>query len=219
MNYTSGIVSLFEIVGTVAFASSGAMVGIRRQMDIFGVLVLGVITATGGGVIRDLILGLTPPVVFQNYIYVVCASLVSALLFLIVYLKGHLLEKEFIIKFEQIMMGFDAIGLGIFTVSGMNRALILTQEKNYFLVIFVGVITGIGGGMLRDVLAGMTPFVFVKHIYASASILGAVCYLFLYQRVEQVLAMCISALVIVVIRGLAAHYRWNLPRIKNHMDL
>lgn len=213
MNYET-IIFILEIIGTIAFASSGALVGIRKNMDIFGVLVLGITTAVGGGCIRDLILGITPPKMFHNFAYVGSAIVTSCLLFLVVYVKKKLLESRFLAIYERAMNTFDAIGLGIFTITGIRTAIAVPEKTNLFLLIFVGVVTGIGGGMLRDIMAGTTPFVFVKHVYACASLAGAVLYILLYSRLNEVAAMVISAAAVILIRLLAAHYRWNLPRIQ-----
>ena len=213
MNYTDVIIFIIELIGTVAFASSGAMVAIQKNMDIFGVNVLGITTAVGGGMIRDIILGNTPPHMFRNYSYVFTAMLTSCILFLLIYIKKELLSSRLLAHYEKVMTTFDAVGLGAFTVLGINKAIEASFENNHFLLLFVGVITGIGGGMLRDIFAGMTPFVFVKHVYACASIVGAITYLVLRRFTTDIVAMIISAILIVVIRLLAAHYRWNLPRV------
>ena len=112
------------------------------------------------------------------------------------------------------MNTFDAIGLGIFTVIGIRTAMGVSDDSNLFLLIFVGVVTGIGGGMLRDIMSGSTPFVFVKHVYACASLAGAVLYLLLYHPIGDEAAILVSAGAVIAIRLLAAHYRWNLPRIR-----
>ncbi len=213
MEYTT-FIYILEIIGTIAFASSGAMVGIRKNMDIFGVLVLGITTAVGGGCIRDLILGIHPPKMFHNFSYVGAAIATSCLLFLLIYLKKELLESRFIETYEQIMNTFDAIGLGIFTITGIRTAMTISDSPNLFLMVFVGVVTGIGGGMLRDIMSGSTPFVFVKHVYACASLTGAALYILLYRLISDEAAIIISAGAVIAIRLLAAHYRWNLPRIR-----
>lgn len=213
MEYTT-FIFILEIIGTIAFASSGAMAGIRKNMDIFGVTVLGITTAVGGGCIRDLILGIHPPKMFHNFSYVGAAIITSCLLFLIIFWKKELLESRFLTTYEQFMNTFDAIGLGIFTVTGIRTAMAVTDAENMFLLIFVGVVTGIGGGMLRDIMSGSTPFVFVKHVYACASLTGAVLYLILYRHISDEASMILSAAAVIIIRLLAAHYRWNLPRIK-----
>ncbi len=214
MDYTT-FIFILEIIGTIAFASSGALVGIRKNMDIFGVLVLGITTAVGGGCIRDLILGIHPPKMFQNVSYAAAATLTSCFLFAVLYWKRELLDSRFLETYEQAMNTLDAIGLGIFTVVGIRTAISALAEPNHFLMLFVGVVTGIGGGMLRDIMAGSTPFVFVKHVYACASLIGAVLYIFLYPRLNEALAILLSAAVVILIRLLAAHYRWNLPRISH----
>lgn len=207
------IIFILEIVGTIAFASSGAMVGIRKNMDVFGVAVLGIVTAVGGGCIRDLILGIHPPKMFHNFSYVGVAIATSLLIFVLMYKKRELLEGRFIEEYEQIMNTFDAIGLGVFTVMGIQTTVTVFDDSNIFLLIFVGVITSVGGGMLRDVLTGTMPFVLVKHVYASASLVGAILYVVLRCRINDVVAMVIGMLIVIVIRILAAKYRWNLPRI------
>ena len=218
INQYSVIIFVLEMIGTIAFASSGAMVGIRKNMDIFGVSVLGVTTAVGGGCIRDLILGIHPPKMFQNFAYVGMAIVTSLLIFFAMYIKRELLEGHFIENYEQVMNAFDAIGLGIFTVVGIQTTLTIFDDSNTFLLIFVGVITSVGGGMLRDVLTGTVPFVFVKHIYASASLVGAILYVILRCRINDVVAMLISMITVICIRILAAKYRWNLPRIHNSIQ-
>lgn len=214
MNYSDLIIYIFEMIGTVAFASSGALVGIRKNMDIFGVNVLGITTAVGGGCIRDIILGITPPKMFQNFSYVGASILISCILFTIFYLNQELLSSRFLETYESVMISLDAIGLGVFTVMGIRTAIEASFENNIFLLIFVGAVTGIGGGMLRDVMAGMTPFVFVKHVYAIASILGAVCYIILRLYIRDTISLFLGAAVVIIIRLLAAHFRWNLPRIR-----
>ena len=185
-------------------------------MDIFGVSVLGVTTAVGGGCIRDLILGIHPPKMFQDFSYVGVAIATSLVIFAVIYKKRELLEGHFIEMYEKIMNTFDAVGLGIFTVVGIQTALIVFDDSNTFLLIFIGVITSVGGGMLRDVLTGSMPFVFVKHIYASASLVGAILYIVLNNCINNIIAMVISMLIVISIRLLAARYCWNLPRINKH---
>lgn len=206
-------VFIIEIIGTVAFASSGAMIGIRKNMDIFGINVLAITTALGGGLIRDLVLGITPPNMFRNSAYAIAAVFTACLLFLLFRLNRQLLESRFVELYEKWMNVMDAIGLGAFTVIGIDTALGLGYDS-IFLLLFVGVITGIGGGMLRDIMAGNTPFVFVKHVYACASIAGAIVCLILRSFIPETGAMIAAAGLVILIRMLAAHYRWNLPRVQ-----
>ena len=200
----------FEILGTIAFAVSGAVVAISKKMDIFGVAILGMTTAVGGGILRDLILGITPPAAFQSPGYALTSIAVSMLVFLPpVRRLLHWNEK----LYDTALLLFDAIGLGIFTVIGVQTAYIATGELNAFLAIFVGVVTGCGGGVMRDVFAGSPPYIFDKHFYATASLLGAGACLLLWN-IGQMPAMLIGAAVTLTLRLLAAHYRWSLPKAK-----
>ena len=193
----------------------GALIGINKNMDIFGVNVLGITTAIGGGIIRDVILGIHPPGTFRDPVFVVSSIVTSSLLFLIVYFNKKLLESRWMMIYDKVMLTMDAIGLGAFTVIGVYTAVAQGEMKSTFLLIFVGMVTGIGGGMMRDVMAGQMPFVFVKHVYAVASLAGAVvCIVMLRTIGEESLAMITGAVVVIVIAMLAAYFRWNLPRIR-----
>lgn len=216
MNQTDYLVYIIEIIGTIAFASSGALLAMEKHMDIFGVCILGITTAVGGGIIRDVVLGNTPPNVFRDSSYVIVSIIVSTLLFILMYMKNRLnllIFDKVKLFYHKAMMWMDAIGLGIFTVVGINTAITKGYEEHIFLLIFVGMVTGIGGGMLRDVMALRTPFVFVKHVYASASLVGAIAYIWLINYVPTAVGMAIAASIVVAIRVAAAHYKWNLPKI------
>ncbi|MBR5872150.1 MAG: trimeric intracellular cation channel family protein [Oscillospiraceae bacterium] len=202
---------IFEIIGTIAFASSGAMVGLSKKMDIFGVMTLGLVTAVGGGVIRDLVLGNTPPATFRNPIYAVVALAVSAILF-VPAVRRFLFKKQKI--YDKSMLFMDSLGLGIFTVVGIETAL-LSGENSVFLLIFVGMITGIGGGVIRDILAGNTPYILIKHFYATASLIGAVVFIILWNLSFSGIAYAFGAATVVVLRLFAAKYHWSLPKAKS----
>lgn len=166
MDYQSIITFFMEMAGTVAFAASGAMVGVERNMDIFGVSVLGVVTAVGGGMIRDIVLGIIPPNVFTNPVYALVATITSCVVFLVFYWKRQLLEGHMRLTYDRVMLVMDSIGLGIFTVVGVNTGIRSGYMDNVFLLVFLGTITGVGGGLMRDMMAGVPPYIFVKHIYA-----------------------------------------------------
>lgn len=205
---------IVELIGTVAFACSGAMVAIERRLDLLGIIVLGVITAVGGGMIRDILIGVQPPSLFVHPIYVVTALAAVLVLFCIMKFGGvyqQLLSSE---GYEVMMNVLDAIGLGVFTVVGMDTAMKAGYEDYRFLTVFLGVITGVGGGILRDIMAVPAPYVLKKHIYACASLAGALCYMWLLPRMDRDAAVVISACLVVAIRILARHYKWNLPRIE-----
>ncbi len=211
------MIVFLEIIGTIAFAISGAVVGVQKKMDVFGVTILAMTTAVGGGIIRDIILNLTPPTAFKEPIYAFSAIAVGLTVFLIEYKKLFKHRPKF---YDEILLWMDSIGLGIFTVSGIQVAFLSAASagenvvsKN-FLAIFVGVITGVGGGVMRDMMAGDKPYVFVKHFYATAAIIGAILCALLWDIAGQLFSMLIGAGVITVLRVLAAHLNWNLPRIE-----
>lgn len=214
MNYLDMFIFGMEIIGTVAFASSGAMLAIQKEMDLFGVGVLGVTTSVGGGMIRDLILGIIPPLMFQKPVYTVTAIVTSMLLFVIISVKRNLKNDKITAAYNKIMLIFDTIGLGIFTVTGMNTAKNAGYDQT-FLLVFVGVITGVGGGLLRDIMVQEKPYILTKHIYACASVLGAVVCVCLNVILDDLASMAAGLFVVVLVRIFATHYRWNLPKIKS----
>ena len=214
MNYLDMFIFGMEIIGTVAFASSGAMLAIQKEMDLFGVGVLGVTTSVGGGMIRDLILGIIPPLMFQKPVYTVTAIVTSMLLFVIISVKRNLKNDKITAAYNKIMLIFDTIGLGIFTVTGMNTAKNAGYDQT-FLLVFVGVITGVGGGLLRDIMAQEKPYILTKRIYACASVLGAVVCVCLNVILDDLASMAAGLFVVVLVRIFATHYRWNLPKIKS----
>lgn len=213
MDYQKTIVFVLEMLGTIAFAASGAMVGVERGMDVFGVCVLGVVTAVGGGMIRDIILGIIPPGVFQNPVYAAVATVTSCLVFLVLYWKKEILEGKFGMAYDKTMLVMDSIGLGIFTVVGVHTGIQQGYTQQTFLLVFLGTVTGVGGGVMRDIMAGVPPYIFVRHVYACASIVGAIACVYIHRLFGQVPAMVVSSAIVILIRYLAAHYHWNLPRL------
>lgn len=206
------LVFILDIIGTVAFAVSGAITGTRREMDIFGVSVLGIITAVGGGVIRDLTLGVTPPQTFQHPVYTLVAIAVSVVIFLPGVRRFCARHSR---EYDLIMLLMDSLGLGLFTVLGVQYARKYVPDASLFLMAFEGVITGVGGGVIRDVLAGLTPYILKKHFYACASIIGAlVCGLLSRTQAGMAMAMAAGAAVVVLLRLLAAKYYISLPRAR-----
>ena len=209
-----GIITyIMEIMGTIAFAASGAMVGIRKRMDIFGVCVLGFVTACGGGMVRDVILGIAPPNVFRNPDYALVAVVTSMVVFAVIYVKRDVMDGSFKVVYDKTMLIMDTIGLAIFTVVGVNIGIQQGYLDKIFLLTFAGTITGVGGGLMRDMMADQPPYIFVKHIYASASVVGSLVCVYMYRAFGAVVSMVVSSAVILLIRYLAAHYHWNLPHI------
>ena len=192
---------LFEIIGTIAFAISGAMSGIQHKMDLFGVTMMGLTTAVGGGMIRDVMIGKTPPTAFEQPVYALCALVISLIVFMpSIRHYMHMESPAFIIM--------DSIGLGTFTVCGVIANPV---SENIIFSVFLGTLTGVGGGILRDIFSGSRPYVFVKHFYACAAIIGGiVCAVFV--PFNKSAAMLAGAIVVITLRIAAARYRWSLPR-------
>ena len=203
---------ILELIGAAAFAISGAMAAIKRKADIFGVVFLGVITALGGGVIRDVLIGQLPPKMFISYAYLLASLLVSLIVFFDAYIRR---EKYFANKdkLSEINNIFDAAGLAVFTISGMNTA--MGVSDNVILILTLGVITGVGGGMLRDMMTNTMPKVLRKRVYAVASLIGGALYYVLHLiGVNDILSAVIGMVTIFVLRVLATAYKWNLPSVK-----
>ena len=164
-----------EIIGTAAFAISGAMIAIDKGADIFGVIFLALITALGGGIIRDLLLGNTPPIMFTSYKFVAVTVLCALAIFFIAWSDIKRYAKYYALLDKTVNV-FDAMGLAVFTVSGVNLAASSYGLGMPLLLVLMGMCTGVGGGMLRDVLTNSMPMVLTSRIYAVASLAGAVLY-------------------------------------------
>lgn len=207
------LIYALEIIGAAAFAVSGAMAALEHDADIFGVIFLAVVTALGGGVIRDLLLGLTPPKMFVSYVYLAVAALAALVVFADAYIRREKYRKHRD-KLDSINNMFDAVGLAVFTVSGMNTA--MQQSDNVLLILVLGMSTGVGGGMLRDMMINKMPKVLRKRVYAVASLLGGGVYYGLFALgVHETIAAVSGMAVIIALRVLATVYKWNLPAIRS----
>ena len=167
-------ISLMELIGTVAFAVSGALVAIEKKLDYYGIIFLAIITAVGGGIIRDIIINLPLPIAIENPLYVII-SIASAAVVILFY--------KLVNKLQMFINIFDAIGLAAFTAIGAKAAL-SNDVYTPFVVITLALLTGTGGGILRDVFAKEIPFVFRKEVYAVASIAGAVAFLISHMYLD-----------------------------------
>lgn len=206
------VMFVLELIGAAAFAVSGAMVAIEKKADIFGVLFLAVTTALGGGVIRDVLIGRIPPVMFVSYWYLLISVVAALAVFIDAYLRSEK-YKLHLDKLDAVNNVFDAIGLAVFTVSGMNAA--MPVSDNVILVLFVGMCTGVGGGMLRDVMTNTMPKVLRKRVYAVASLIGGGLYHVMHVLdINQLLSVGCGMLVIFALRLFATIYKWNLPSVK-----
>lgn len=208
------IIKAMEIIGIIAAAVSGSLVAIGSGMDMFGVIFVGCITAVGGGITRDLLLGITPPAIFTNFPIFSISLLTGILVFILAYINRKRFDvfKE---KIEYVNNFFDAIGLAAFTIIGSEVCYKNGFSNNCFIITVIGMITGIGGGIYRDILTDSTPYIFKKRIYAIAAILGSLLYYIMKKYVENaILTSVLPMLLIIVIRILATKYRLGFPKIQ-----
>ena len=194
---------VLDFIGTFAFAISGIRLASAKQFDLFGAYVVGVVTAIGGGTLRDLMLGVTP-IWMINPMYLICSGI--ALLWVILF------EKK-LVRQEVTFFIFDTIGLALFTVVGVEKALGLGFPL--WVAVIMGTITGAAGGVFRDVFINEIPLIFRKEIYALACIIGGLFYgLFNWLNVDLVLTQCLSGFSVFLVWILAVKYHLGLPRLK-----
>ena len=183
-------ISVVELIGTVAFAITGALVAIDKDLDYYGIIALAIITAIGGGILRDVLIGLELPVSLENPIYAII-SILSAIAVIALHKK--------IERYHSFIQFFDAIGLAEFTAIGAEVA-INNGLHQPFVIITLAVLTGTGGGMMRDVFAHEIPFVFHKEVYAVACIIGSVFFVILYGSFGNSIALYVCFGVTLLIR-------------------
>ena len=194
-----------DLFGTLAFAVTGAFKAIQHKSDIVGIIILSTITGVAGGVIRDVIFGKFPPTVVTNPLYIIVTfSTAIVIFFLYPLLKGH----------WNLFLKFDAVGLGVFTVIGTTFAY-NTFGLNFLAMSFGGVLTAIGGGVLRDLLVNEIPIVLIKEFYASASFAGVLILFFMLSlNINLTLSAIPTIIVVTSIRLIAIKFNWNLPRAR-----
>ena len=207
------ILVVMELIGTIAFAVSGALIAVSCGLDLFGVTFLGCITAVGGGMLRDILLGQCPPAIFSNTHVLLVAAMTSIIVFIIAYINRQHFKmlKE---KIERINNVFDAVGLAAFSVTGTEIACAAGFSDKVLFSVIMGMITGVGGGIFRDVLVASAPYVLKKHIYALASLFGSILYYLIREYAENTRVGTITAMLsVILIRMLATKYRWKLPKL------
>ena len=202
---------IFDMIGTIAFAISGALVGVARRMDIFGMAVLALATAIGGGIVRDVLLGYFPPNSLRNIVYVTVVISVTIIVFIIYnsrYRKHAMGPRS-----RASYLLADAVGLASFTVTGASAGFKLYPELPIFIVL-LGTITAVGGGIIRDMLAQRIPSVLKEDVYALPSVIGGIVYYLMVISNWVGEAVYGSFTVVLVIRLLAIKYNWSLPKVR-----
>ncbi len=193
-------INFIDYAGTFVFALSGVLAGVDRKFDLFGVFILGFVTATGGGTLRDLMIGSTPVGWMTNeiYVYLIVSAVPITFLF-----------NGLIRKLRRGFFIFDTVGIGMFTVLGMEKTLSLGLSP--LIAVMMGVVSAVFGGIIRDVLANRTPLIFREEVYAMACLAGALVHLLGLQFLPSHLSMIGAISVVIIIRFLAIRFRWSLP--------
>ena len=206
MNATT-FIYIIEVIGTFAFAISGIRLASTKKFDWFGAYVVGLATAIGGGTLRDLLINM-PPFWMTNGMYLVVTGV--ALLVTIFFGK-------YIINMNNTLFIFDTIGLGLFVVVGVQKTIAVGYP--YWVAVIMGIITGIAGGIIRDIFINEEPLVFRKDIYALACFFGAsifcLCHFF---DVNGILSPIACAASVIIIRIFSVKYHWSLPVLKSDED-
>ncbi len=207
------LVYVLDILGTFTFAVSGAIIAARKQFDIFGALVIAFVTAVGGGTLRDMILGRSSlagdePIFWMQditYFWAILAAVVVTLLFF-----------RFMDRFRHVLLTFDAVGIGVFTIIGIGKAEALGIQPVF--CVMMGVMTAVMGGMLRDVICQTSPIVLRKEIYATACIAGGVVYYLLEGVFVHDLRVLVTIGFIIVVRLFSVYRGLALPLMSRKLD-
>jgi uncharacterized membrane protein YeiH len=195
------IFNLLDLIGTFAFAMSGALTAMNKKLDPFGILIIAFVTAIGGGTLRDIMIGRTPVGWMRdlNYLYAINLGYLMALIF-----------KQKLLQLRVSLLLFDTIGLGVFTLIGIQKGLDFGIHP--FICVALGTITACFGGVIRDVLCVEIPVIFRKEVYATICILGGIVFFGLRAlALDKDLLYLVTSLVIITVRLLAVKFKWFLP--------
>ena len=198
---------VLDILGTFAFAVSGALVASDKKFDLFGLVIIAFVTAVGGGMLRDLLIDAHPInwIGDLNYMYTIFLAVIFTFLF-----------KSKIAHLSKTMFLFDTVGLSVFTLLGLEKG--LSFNLNPIIALIMGMISAVFGGVLRDVLTNKIPLIFEKDRYASACLIGGISYLLLtYFNMTENVIFVFSASIIVIIRVIAVKFKLQLPKIKDDL--
>ena len=201
------LIYVLDILGTFAFAISGALFASDKKFDLFGVIIIAFVTAVGGGMIRDVLINAHPInwIGDLNYVWTILIAVIFTFLF-----------KSKIAPLSKTLFLFDTIGIGEFTLLGLQKG--LDYNLHPFIALIMGMVSAVFGGVLRDVLTNRVPLIFEKEIYASACFAGGLTYLLTdYFHLNQNIQFAVSASVIVFIRSIAVKFHLQLPKIKDDL--
>jgi uncharacterized membrane protein YeiH len=197
--------SLLDIIGTMAFAMSGALTAMNKRLDPFGVFIIAFVTAVGGGTVRDVLIGRTPVgwMLDLKYVYVIILGFILSVIF----------RKKFD-KLRTSLFLFDTIGLGVFTLIGLERGIIAGLHP--IICIALGTMTACFGGVTRDILCNEIPVIFRREIYATICILGGIVFFALKKlNLNDDILYLVTCVVIILVRLMAVKYKWYLPALEH----
>lgn len=193
--------NVLDLLGTIAFAISGALAAMNRRLDLFGIFIIAFVTAIGGGTVRDMLIGNTPVTWMENVIYIYLIGLVT--IFSIIF-------REKLNYLKKSLFLFDTIGLGIFTITGVEIG--IQNDLNPIISITLGAMTGTFGGVIRDILCNEIPVIFRKEIYATACLVGGLAFIILHEMgVNQDIIYLATSLTVIAIRLVVVKYHISLP--------
>ena len=201
------VIYVLDILGTFAFAISGALVALDKKFDIFGVIIIAFVTAVGGGMLRDVLINAHPInwIGDLNYLYIIFSAVLFTFLF-----------KSKIAYLSKTMFLFDTIGISVFTLLGIQKG--LDYDLHPFIAVVMGMVSAVMGGVIRDVLSNEIPLIFRKEIYASACLAGGVVFLICnYFNLPEVVKILTTMITIIGIRIVAVKYHLELPKIKDDL--
>lgn len=196
------LIQIVDILGTIAFAISGALAGFKNKLDPFGIAIIAFVTAAGGGTLRDILLGVSPVswMTNMNLVYTILVCVLVTFIF-----------SKWLLKLRKTLFLFDTIGIGLYTVVGLEMG--ITFGLHPVICITLGCISACFGGVIRDILVNEVPVIFRKNIYATACIAGGIVYFVLRKfSVPENIIFIVSGLCVIVIRLLAVKFKWQLPR-------
>ncbi|MCC9073645.1 trimeric intracellular cation channel family protein [Flavobacterium sp. F-65] len=197
--------NLLDIIGTMAFAMSGALTAMNKRLDPFGVFIIAFVTAVGGGTVRDVLIGRTPVgwMLDLKYVYVIILGFILAVIF----------RKKFD-KLRTSLFLFDTIGLGVFTLIGLERGILAGLHP--LICIALGTMTACFGGVTRDILCNEIPVIFRREIYATICILGGIVFFVLKKwNLNDDILYLVTCIVIILVRLMAVRYKWYLPALEH----
>ena len=199
--YEINYIYILDLIGTVVFAITGALAAREHKMDVLGMFILAFVTGVGGGTLRDMMIGSTPDFWMKNPFYIL--MIVLGVVLPIVFKKMS--------EWKKSILFFDAIGLGVFTVIGVEKGIDFGLHP--VIAVALGAVTGCFGGLIRDILRNQIPAVLHKEIYATASLTGGIMFFVLnYLGFHNDLVAVLTAFIVFIIRVLALKYRWELPK-------